>query len=100
MLTRFALLLALTCSFVFAQTNTGAITGIVHDSAGAVVPNAKVVIKEINTNATVNTVTTQAGNYTAPSLSIGAYEVAVTATGFKREVAKGIEVRATQTTTQ
>ena len=100
MLIRNAVFLFLFCGSIVAQTNTGAITGTVHDSAGAVIPNAKVTIKEISTNAKVNTVSTAAGSYTAPSLPIGEYEIAVTSPGFKRASVSGLEVRATQTSTQ
>jgi hypothetical protein len=100
MLPRTALLFPLLFGYLWGQTNTGSITGIVQDPDGAVIPNAKVSIKEITTNATLNTVTTGAGSYTAPSLSIGVYEVTVTAPGFKREIATGLAVRVTQTTTQ
>lgn len=95
MLPRTALLFPLLFGYLWGQTNTGSITGIVQDPDGAVIPNAKVSIKEITTNATLNTVTTGAGSYTAPSLSIGVYEVTVTAPGFKREIATGLAVRVT-----
>jgi hypothetical protein len=97
---RLALAVLLICGCLSAQTNTGAITGIVYDAGGAVVPAAKVAIREITTNALVNTVTTSAGSYTVPSLPAGVYEVSVTTPGFKREIASGLEVRTTQTTTQ
>lgn len=100
MIYRFALTLTISLGAAFAQTNTGAITGLVTDGAGAVVPSAKVVIREINTNAIVNTVTTGSGNYTAPGLPAGQYEVAVSAQGFKRASVTGIDVRITQTSTQ
>ncbi len=100
MFQRLAFSLVFLSGIVYSQTNTGTITGIVKDSAGAVVPNVKVTIRELTTNAKVNTATTAAGSYTVPSLPIGEYEVSVTATGFKREVATGLEVRTTQTTTQ
>ena len=100
MLSRFTVTLTISLAAALAQTNTGAITGLVTDAAGAVVPSAKVVIRETNTHAVVNTVTTGAGNYTAPGLPAGKYEVAVTAPGFKRASATGIDVRITQTSTQ
>ena len=97
---RLALTILAAVLTVHAQTNTGTITGLVIDSGGAVVPGAKVAIREVSTNATVNTVTTEAGSYTVPSLPIGSYEVTVSAAGFKRGSATGLAVRATQTTTQ
>src|SRR5207247_1228440 len=76
------------------------ITGLVTDGSGFAVSAAKIAIREIGTNASVNTVSTASGNHTAPSLPGGQYEVTVSVAGFKRARAGGIEVRATQTTTQ
>ena len=83
-----------------AQTNTGTITGLITDGSGSALPEAVVTVRELSTNAAVKTVTNSVGNYTVPSLPPGAYELTVTARGFKRSTANNVEVRATQTTTQ
>jgi hypothetical protein len=66
-----------------AQTATGTITGTVTDSAGALVSNAQVVIKNMATSLTYNAQTQQDGTYSAPLLPVGSYDLTVTASGFK-----------------
>jgi hypothetical protein len=83
-----------------AQTNTGTITGLITDPAGAAVAGAQVIVRSQSTGAAVHTSTTEAGNYAAPSLPAGVYDIAVTAAGFKRATAASVEVHSTQTTTK
>ena len=53
---------------LLAQSTTGTITGIVKDPSGASISGAKVSVRNLATNETVTTQTTDAGSYTAPSL--------------------------------
>jgi len=53
---------------LFAQTGSGSITGTVVDKTGAVVPNAKVVVKNTATNALRDTTTNGAGDFGVPAL--------------------------------
>lgn len=76
-----------------AQDFRGSITGTITDSTGASVPGAKVSIRNIATNTSVDTVTDADGGYTAPYLISGEYEVSIAANGFKQLVRKGISVR-------
>ena len=64
--------------------------GTVTDVSGAVVPNAKVTITEINTNVIHSGQTNESGNYLFPNLPPGMYSVAVEAKGFKKETRKDI----------
>jgi hypothetical protein len=64
-----------------AQVDTGAISGVVTDSTGAIVPGAKVTITEIDTNIPVTLVTNDSGFYSAPSLRPGPYQVEVSKPG-------------------
>ena len=60
----------------FAQGGaTGAISGTITDSSGAILPNIKVTVANTGTNADFNTVTNSAGDYSATSLSPGTYKV-------------------------
>lgn len=69
--------------FSMAQSTTdGAIGGVVTDSSGAVVPNAKIQIRNLDTNATSSATSDGAGRFRLASLSPGNYEVAVSASGF------------------
>ena len=84
-------------SAVFAQTDRGTITGTVLDPAGAVVPNASVVVKNLETAASYNASSTNTGNYTLASLPAGTYELTVSAAGFKKFVRPGITVQVAET---
>jgi hypothetical protein len=84
------LLLALAMP-AWAQTVTGSIAGTVTDSTGAVVPNAKVTITDIDKKAVIRTMTTGgAGEYSAPGLPIGRYSITVDAPNFSKYVQTGI----------
>ncbi len=67
---------------VMAQTETGQITGTVSDEQGAVVPNASVTVKNVDTGETRSTTATGSGDYTVANLKPGVYDVTVTATNF------------------
>ncbi|MGD0647891.1 MAG: carboxypeptidase regulatory-like domain-containing protein [Acidobacteriaceae bacterium] len=60
---------------------TGALTGLVQDSTGALVPGANVKIVDTATNATINVKTNEAGRYTASLLKPSNYQVTATANG-------------------
>src|SRR5437879_5417101 len=78
-----AVLLALTCAqALFAQTETGQITGTVFDQTGGVITNATVTATEPSTKTT-RTVTTTNGIYAFPNLLSGRYEVTATAPNFQ-----------------
>ena len=92
--TRVAFLVtSLTC-FAFGQSERGTITGIVQDSSGAVIPAAKVTVTSQATNAKLDAVTNQVGEYTVPSVQPGVYNVRVDKQGFRPTEEKGISVAA------
>lgn len=76
-----------------AQDPRGAITGIVTDPSGAVVPNARVEVinKAMGTRQTLTT--NDAGVYNALYLIPGQYQVVVEIPGFKKAIRDNIEVR-------
>lgn len=78
-------LLVASCAGVYAQAVTGTVLGTVTDSSGAVVPNAKVTLTEVNTGTMHDGQTNASGNYTFADLPEGNYSVTVEATGFKKE---------------
>src|SRR5262249_29738490 len=63
--------LLLLCAASIAQVQTGTIVGTVHDNTGAVIPNAHVTIKSLDTGVTRDTVTSGQGGYTVPGLPPG-----------------------------
>jgi len=95
-----SMLFCLTVPNLLAQSTTGTITGIVKDPSGASVSGAKVSVRNLATNETVTTRTTDAGSYTAPSLPPGSYETSVAAEGFKTGTATNVQVVTAQITTQ
>jgi len=71
----------------WAQEVTGSIAGTVTDSSGAAVAGAKVLIKSLDKNVVVRTVTAEAnGEYIATNLAVGNYEVIAEAPNFKKAV--------------
>ncbi len=69
-------------AFLWAQTETGQITGTITDPTGAAVPQATIKATLINTGA-VRTVTSSSdGAYNISNLLPGTYRLDVTATGF------------------
>lgn len=74
---------AISLSAVFAQSNTGTITGQVSDSTGAVIPNATVTVTNVGTNESRTMQTNDTGFYQAASLSTGVYKVSAVANGFQ-----------------
>ena len=77
-------LCALAVSGAFAQGDRGTITGTVTDPTGAVVPGVKVTAENTETHSVLETVTTSTGNYTLAQVTVGSWNVAVEAAGFKK----------------
>src|SRR5271169_6563112 len=88
-----ALIAMLPASALFAQTNQGAIAGVVTDSSGAVVPNANITAKETATGTVYNTVSSSAGTYIIANARIGKYDVSAEFSGFKKWQATGVVVQ-------
>lgn len=83
----------LVAAIALAQVDTGAISGVVTDSSGAVVPGARVTITETETNVRVTLATNDSGFYSAPSLHPGPYQVEVAKSGFQIQKRTGIDLR-------
>lgn len=79
-----------------AQTFTGSILGSVHDSSGAIAPDAAVLIINTGTNATITVRSDASGNYAAPILPPGQYSVQVEVPGFKKFIRDGITLQVQQ----
>ncbi len=79
----FVLLVALIGFSASAFAQQATIVGTVTDPSGAVVPNVAVVITNIDTGLSRTYPTNEAGQYVAPDLQIGHYDVKASAAGFK-----------------
>ena len=86
-----ALLLAVPAAL--AQQDRGAFTGIVTDPTGAAVPNVKITVRNLATNALYNSRTNELGQYTVPALPIGTYSLTFEADGFKTIVRDGLHLQ-------
>src|SRR5438034_6802226 len=87
----------LSAALLFGQSERGTITGTVADSSGAVVPKARVIVTNLNTNQVTESQSSDAGGYTAASLPVGPYTVRVEKEGFRPVVRSGIELNAAST---
>ena len=89
---RALLLLLALCAGLLAQTYQGRILGTVTDSSGAVVPSAKITINNPDTGLTRTLTTTATGDYVAPALPPGNYQITVEAPNFKKYEQKGVRL--------
>ena len=76
----------------FGQGTSGAITGIVKDSSGAVVPGVTVAVRNLETNATRSTISEENGRYDIQGLQSGPYELTAEVTGFTKYVRSPINL--------
>jgi Carboxypeptidase regulatory-like domain len=92
----FVVVLALAATVLSWSQHTfrGGINGVVTDQSGAVVPGAKVDVTNVATNVTVSTISSSAGEYSFPELSLGKYDIVVTSAGFKSQKVTGVTVSA------
>ena len=77
----------------------GSISGSVADSAGAVVPNASVLVRNQNTGTERRLLTDEAGRFAAPSIPVGTYSITVQSAGFAPLERTGIELSVGQSIT-
>ena len=85
-------------AFSFAQdVRTGTLVGLVTDSTGAAVPNARINVVNGQTRVESHGLTNVDGNFDVPYLNLGEYELSVEASGFKKYVRPGIIVQAGST---
>src|SRR6188474_186335 len=75
-----------------AQEITGAITGVVTDQSGAVVPGATVTVRNVATNIENSMVTDDTGVYLVSNLPVGPYEVKAELAGFRTYIRSDLEV--------
>jgi hypothetical protein len=95
--TTFVILLAfLTGASAWAQVDTATITGSVHDSSGAVLPDAVVTATEVSTGIRTTARTASDGVYVITPLKIGTYSVSAQANGFRTETHENIVLNVQQ----
>ena len=88
--------IALGNCLVLGQGSTASIVGTVKDVSGAVLPDAAITVKHIETGLTRTAQASGGGNYTISSLPVGEYEVTAEKMGFRRELLRGIDLQVSQ----
>ncbi|MBV9573223.1 MAG: carboxypeptidase regulatory-like domain-containing protein, partial [Acidobacteriales bacterium] len=81
-----------------AQLTEGTIVGNVTDPSGAVLSGAKVSVRNVGTDATVELTTDDIGYYRAAHLAPGTYEIRVEKPGFKVAILDNVHVSVNFTT--
>ncbi|MGH9786224.1 MAG: carboxypeptidase regulatory-like domain-containing protein, partial [Terriglobia bacterium] len=76
----------------FAQLPTATILGVVRDASGAVVPQANLTARNVETGQTRTTVSAADGSYRFAALPVGNYEVQVAQSGFQSAVRSGLRL--------
>jgi Carboxypeptidase regulatory-like domain len=100
---KYAILILLAFELVISgvlvgQAPAGTITGFVTDATGARISGASLVITNQQSGWKRTVITSDAGDYSAPALLPGVYQVAAVATGFT-QLAREATVEAGSTTT-
>ena len=93
---RLPIALFLAAGTLLAQTASTQILGLVTDATGAVVPDAVVTARRVETGDVRSTTSNDTGNYIFPLVDSGSYEVTCAAAGFKTDVRRGITLELNQ----
>jgi outer membrane receptor protein involved in Fe transport len=80
----------------WAQADQGAITGVVRDASGGVIPNAAVALKSLDTGLVLDTKTNGEGIYVFAPVKIGNYELTANAPGFAPTVQQNLALNIQQ----
>jgi carboxypeptidase family protein len=79
-------------SAALGQIDQGTITGTVTDQQGGVIPKARVIVTNTQTQVARETQTNEEGNYRVPYLPPGQYELTVESQGFNKGRVVGIVI--------
>jgi Carboxypeptidase regulatory-like domain/TonB dependent receptor len=90
----------LTFSSAYAQYTTASFGGNVVDPNNAILPDAQVVVRNVDTGFVQSVTTDQSGAFLFPRLPVGTYELRVEKTGFSTYVQSGIKLAVDQAATQ
>jgi hypothetical protein len=85
-------LIVLESCLVFAQGSMAAISGVVRDTTGALVPGVSVTARQTDSGLTRTAVTDEYGGYNMKLLPVGPYEITTDLPGFKQQVRRGINL--------
>ncbi len=91
------LLLLFASPLVLCQSTFGTVLGSVHDTTGALIPGATVVLGNAGTSAQRTVTSDAGGDFTFSNVDVGKYSVTVTASGFQKYSLPGITLTARET---
>lgn len=97
-----AALIVLSCLAVFpvhGQVSTAAVNGTIRDTSGALVPEAEIILRNVNTNVEIRTVSNAAGLYVILNVTPGSYTLQVGKAGFTTQTITVFTLRVNQTAT-
>src|SRR5260370_16590229 len=89
--------LALTFGSTLRAQSTAILKGTVDAPAGAVVPKAKVTVRNEGTGVQTETQTDDAGEYLFAGLPVGSYRVETSAPGFQTTIVNGLQLNVSAT---
>lgn len=92
-----ALLILATTLCLLGQDPRGTILGRITDSSGSPLAGAAIKVTSVSTGVTLNTTSNEVGDYRAPYLNPGLYNVEVEASGFSKMLRSNVQVRTTET---
>jgi hypothetical protein len=92
-----AFFVLITSATALSQSDRGAIAGTILDSSGAVVQGATIVATGVDTGAVYTATSTDTGAYRISNMQVGAYNLTVTAAGFKASEHKDFLVQVNTT---
>jgi hypothetical protein len=85
-------LIAFAASPALAQTDQGAITGVVQDAQGAVIPGAKVTLVATDTSFSLDRTANTSGVFVFSPVKIGNYKLIANAPSFQTTVRENLHV--------
>lgn len=88
--------LLLSVGFIFAQSDRAAISGIVTDPSGAVLPGVEVTAANLETGVKTTVTTNSVGLFSVLNLPVGKYSVFLNKQGFKALFRSGITLEVAQ----
>jgi len=83
-------------SILWAQSTQSTLLGTAKDASGAIIPSAQVVVTDTEKGTSASYITDSSGDFQAPNLSPGRYQVEVTKPGFQTKLIEGITLTARQ----
>lgn len=83
-------------SIAFAQQDRATITGTVRDPSGAFASGIRVKVANAETNASYESATNEAGQYTVPNLPVGDYKLTFQGTGLKTLLRESVTLSVAQ----